>query len=291
MQESKSNPFVDQDRSAYAAANAVFWNDLCGSAAARAWGITDRSMDSLRRYDENFLGYYPYLSCHVPWTRLHGKRVLEIGLGYGTVSQKLAETGAVFTGLDIAANPVAMVRHRLRQNGLPGNVVRGDITVAPFADASFDVIVAIGALHHTGNLRQAIASCSRLLAPGGRLIGMVYYAYSYRKFWQEPMATIRHLLRELSDGSETTMQSGDTCTYDRSIDGSAAPFTEFVSVRSLRSMCSDFDDFTARTENALREPPLILWSRDKLLASPLPRICGLDLYWSCVRPSEPATKH
>jgi SAM-dependent methyltransferase len=120
MQESKNDPFVDQDRSAAAAANAGFWNDLCGSAAARAWGITDRSMDSLRRYDENFLRYYPYLSRHIPWTGLHGKRVLEIGLGYGTVSQKLAETGAIFTGLDIAANPVALVRHRLRQNGLPG---------------------------------------------------------------------------------------------------------------------------------------------------------------------------
>jgi SAM-dependent methyltransferase len=286
-----SSPSGEDSRSTNAVANAKFWDEICGSAAACAWGVTDRSLDSLRRYDENYLTYYPYLSRYVPWTRLHGKRVLEVGLGYGTVSQKLAENGAIFTGLDIAANPVAIVRHRLRQNGLPGNVVRGDITVAPFADASFDVIVAIGALHHTGNLRQAIASCSRLLAPGGRLVGMVYYAYSYRRFWQEPMATIRHLLRELSDGNETAIQGGDTFTYDRSVDGSAAPFTEFVSVRSLRSMCSDFDDFNARTENALREPPLILWNRDKLLASPLPRICGLDLYWSCIRSSEPATKH
>ena len=125
--------------------------------------------------------------------------------------------------------------------------MRGDIVAAPFADASFDVIVAIGSLHHTGHFREAIASCSRILTPGGRLIGMVYYAYSYRRFWREPIMTIRHLLRELNGNNGATIQGGNTLDYDEFKDGSPAPFTEFASVRSLRSLCPDFIDFSART--------------------------------------------
>ena len=50
-------------------ANASFWNELCGSSAARAWGITDSSTELLRRYDENFLRFYPYLDRHIPWSQ------------------------------------------------------------------------------------------------------------------------------------------------------------------------------------------------------------------------------
>jgi len=275
---------LPHDQAAVDTANTAFWNELCGSAAARAWGITDASMQSLRRYDENYLKYYPYLDRHIPWAGLRGKRVLEVGLGYGTVSQKLAESGALFTGLDIAANPVAMVNHRLRQSGLPGKAIQGNILTPPFAAGSFDAIVAIGCLHHTGNIGDAIASCRRLLAPGGRLIGMVYYAYSYRRLWNEPMRTARHFLRELR-GHAGTIRDGKTFAYDHAQDGSLAPSTEFLSIRSLRSLCGGFGDLNARTENADQERPFLRWTRDKLLSSPIPRLCGLDLYWNCVRSS------
>jgi SAM-dependent methyltransferase len=264
-------------------ANASFWNELCGSAAARAWGITDESMESLRRFDENYLKYYPYLDQYIPWVNLRGKSVLEVGLGYGTVSQKLAESGAFFTGLDIADNPVAMVTHRLRQSGLPGEVTKGNILEPPFADGSFDAIVAIGCLHHTGDIGGAIESCRRLLAPGGILIGMVYYAYSYRRWLNEPSRTTRHLMRERWQGFLGTNRARTTFAYDHAQDGTLAPSTEFVSISSLRSLCNKFARFHARTENAASEYPFIFWTRDQLLASPVPRLCGLDLYWTCVR--------
>jgi SAM-dependent methyltransferase len=135
-------------------------------AGPRRRVLGNASVDSLRRYDDNFLRYYPYLDRHVPWARLRGKHVLEIGLGYGTVSQKPAESGAFFAGLGIAINSVAMVNHRLRQSGLVGKAIQGNILMPPFGDSSFNAVVAIGCLHHTGNLSDAIASCRRLLRPG-----------------------------------------------------------------------------------------------------------------------------
>jgi SAM-dependent methyltransferase len=147
-------------------------------------------MESLRRYDENFLSYYSYLDHYIPWTTLRGKCVLEVGLGYGTVSQKLVESGAEYTGLDVAANQVALVNHRLRQSGLAGKAVQGNILAPPLASESFDAIVAVRCLRHTGNIRDPIASCRSLLAPRGLFVGMVYYAYSYRQLWQQPARTI-----------------------------------------------------------------------------------------------------
>jgi SAM-dependent methyltransferase len=268
-------------REAITAANASFWDELCGSTAARAWGITDSSTESLRRYDENFFKFYPYLDRYIDWQGIRGKRVLEVGLGYGSVSQRIAESGALFTGLDIAANPVRMVNHRLEQSGLPGKAVQGTILDPPFVESSFDVIVAIGCLHHTGDLHAAIESCRRLLVRAGRLIGMVYYAYSYRQIWTDPRRTLRHLMEEMA-GHAGTVRDGNTFGYDHATDGALAPSTEFVSIKSLRSFCSGFADFRARLENATPEPPFIGWTRDQLLKSPLPRICGLDLYWTCV---------
>jgi 2-polyprenyl-3-methyl-5-hydroxy-6-metoxy-1,4-benzoquinol methylase len=58
--------------------------------------------------------------------------VLEVGLGYGTVSQRIAESGARYRGLDIAGGPISMVNDRLRQANLPDFAQQGSILAAPF---------------------------------------------------------------------------------------------------------------------------------------------------------------
>src|SRR5262245_31308591 len=85
-------------------ANAEFWNELCGSTFARAHGIVDHSLASLERFDEAYFAFYPYLLPRVGLEDLAGKTVLEMGLGYGSLSQKIASVAAGYTGLDIAAN-------------------------------------------------------------------------------------------------------------------------------------------------------------------------------------------
>src|SRR5215204_1479210 len=48
--------------------NAAFWDTLCGWNMAREAGITGESADDLRRFDELYLGFYPYLEHYVPET-------------------------------------------------------------------------------------------------------------------------------------------------------------------------------------------------------------------------------
>jgi ubiquinone/menaquinone biosynthesis C-methylase UbiE len=58
----------------------------------------------------------------------------------------------------------------LRHSGLPS--VQGDALRLPFADASFDLVVAAAFLHHVPGLeRDVLRECARVLRPGGRIVG------------------------------------------------------------------------------------------------------------------------
>lgn len=267
------------------ARNIAFWNELCGSGLARSLGVTDASPASLRRFDDWYFAYYPYLAAEVGLGELAGKDVLEVGLGYGSLSQRIAEQGARYCGLDIAPGPVAMVEHRLRQAGLAGSARQGSILAAPFADRSFDRVIAIGCLHHTGDMARGIGECWRLLRPGGSLSLMVYNAYSYRRWMQARHETASTLLRELAGhrGVAGAVGRRGLETYDRNEAGALAPHTDFVSVVSLRFLCRRFRRFACRRRNISQEPPFSRRTREMLLETGWPRLLGLDLYATAVK--------
>jgi SAM-dependent methyltransferase len=262
------------------ARNIEFWNDLCGAWIAKALGINDASSDSLRKFDEWFFGHYPYLGDCVPFAEMRGRRVLEVGLGYGTVSQRLAENGADYVGLDIAAGPVEMVNHRLRQIGHPGKALQGSILDAPFADASFDCVVAIGCYHHTGDLQRALDESYRVLRRKGLLVAMVYNAYSHRRWFQARQATIQYLLWDwFRIGAPPLASAGERASYDLDTGGNEAPHTDFVSRHHLRQMCRRFASFRAMLANIDQEPPFTRHSRSELLHTKWPAWVGLDVYF------------
>lgn len=266
-------------------ANVAFWDELCGTHLADVLGITDASPASLKKFDDWFFDFYPYVFDHVRLSELTRKDVLEVGLGYGSLSQKLAGSGARFCGLDIAPGPVEMVRHRLRQAQLPGRAEQGSILAAPFPDGSFDRIVSIGCFHHTGNMRQAIEECRRLLRPGGSLMVMVYYAYSYRRWMQARADTLRYLRSESLGyrGVLVPAEDREKWDYDHARDGQAAPHTDFISVKSLRHMARRFSRFRWKLRNINQEPPFEKRPRKELLQTRWPDICGLEIYATAVK--------
>jgi SAM-dependent methyltransferase len=261
--------------------NASFWNELCGTHFARAIGVVDDSPASLKKFDDWYFAYYPYLFIHIPFEEMRDKDVLEVGLGYGAVSQRVAEVGARYEGLDMAAGPVSMANYRLRQQSLAGTAREGSILKAPFSNDSFDYVIAIGCLHHTGDLGGAIEECRRILRPGGKLVFMVYYAYSYRRIFNARRATLRYMARELL-GRREVVGMGDArerAAYDVNSEGADAPHTDWISIRSLRSLCRKFSAFQASLENIDNGRPFDKSpARRELLKTVWPRWFGLDLY-------------
>ena len=128
--------------------NSTFWNEICGSSLAKVLGIKDDSPASLSKYDDHYLNYYSYLLKHVSVETFKGKSVMEVGLGYGTLSQKIAENCSMYWGLDIAEGPVKMVNKRISQSNLTcdAKAVVGSVKECPFPDETFDAVVAIGSL-------------------------------------------------------------------------------------------------------------------------------------------------
>src|SRR2546428_4429000 len=173
--------------------NAEFWDEICGSERARSLGIRDVSPENLQRFDEAYLQYYPYLERYIFPGNLPGKRVLEIGLGYGTLGQVLASKGCRYHGLDIAKNPVTLMNYRFALQGLQGDLRVGSVLDLPYKEAAFDYVYSIGCLHHTGDLRRAVGEVYRVLAYGGKAVIMLYNRHSFRRLIFLPVY-LRNLL-------------------------------------------------------------------------------------------------
>lgn len=94
-----------------------------------------------------------------------GKRVLDVGTGPGYVAAACAVRGADVVGIDVAAEMVALAR-KLRPEI---EFRQGDAERLPFADGSFDAVLANFVILHVGRPEQVAAELSRVLKPGGRL--------------------------------------------------------------------------------------------------------------------------
>ena len=259
--------------------NTAFWDDLCGSQLAQVLGIKDNSPESLKKFDDWYFEFYPYLHTHIPFAEFNGKRVLDVGLGYGTVAQKIVESGADYRGLDIAEGPVNMANQRIKSANLKGHAVQGSVLEAPFEDSYFDWAVAIGCLHHTGNLTKAISEIHRVLKPGGEAMIMVYSATSYRQFQSEPIRTVRRIFsknHELDGADDTSGNEKSRGAYDVNTEGAAAPQTEFVTKTELAHMCREFSNCEIKSENIGEEGIFKVLSRNNALK--FGGVLGLDLY-------------
>jgi SAM-dependent methyltransferase len=90
--------------------------------------------------------------------------ILDVGCGPGYVSAAAAERGAAPVGLDFSAEMIAIARKKF-----PGIEFRqGDAQNLPFAEATFDRVVANFALLHLSNPERAMSEAARVLKTGGR---------------------------------------------------------------------------------------------------------------------------
>jgi SAM-dependent methyltransferase len=254
--------------------NAAFWDTLCGWNLAQSAGITGRGEDDLRRFDDLYLGFYPYLERYVP-EDFGGKKVLEVGLGYGTLGQLIASRNADYYGADIAEGPVANMRRRLSWLGLPeDHAVKASVLKLPFEDGTFDFVYSIGCLHHTGDLESSVHEVHRVLVPGGRTVVMLYNRHSLRRFRYAVTRTLRGRRGSLDDELRGV--------YDAHDSGEAAPHTDFVSRGEARRLFRDFSRVKIDVQNFDGYGFRI--KREWFLGN-LARVVGLDLYIVADKPS------
>lgn len=252
------------------ARNAAFWNELCGTGLARSLGIDAATPENLKKFDAAYHEIYPYLAGYVTREPLAGKRVLEIGLGWGTLSQLLAEQGCEYHGLDVAPNAAAMVNFRLSLLGKPPNARVGSVLEMPYDPASFDYVYTIGCLHHTGDLPRAVDAVYEALRPGGTAVVMLYNRNSWRQRVEIPLKALK-----------TRVRSGAAAVralYDSNAGGEAAPHTDFTSRRDVRTLFGKFASRRIDVQNFDGLNLLGVTIPRRALLSNIARWVGLDLY-------------
>jgi len=106
-----------------------------------------------------------------------GERLLDLGCGGGRHAFEAARRGARVVALDAQAEEVAQVRATIGAMVDAGEVgsddeagvVQGNALRLPFADGSFDRVIAAEVLEHIPDDEAAMAELARVLRPGGTM--------------------------------------------------------------------------------------------------------------------------
>jgi len=93
-----------------------------------------------------------------------GERILDLGCGDGQLTERLAESGAVVTGVDADAQMVEAAKAR----GMEAHHALAESL--PFVDGCFDAVFSNAALHWVRGQDAMMAEVRRVLKPGGRFV-------------------------------------------------------------------------------------------------------------------------
>jgi SAM-dependent methyltransferase len=99
-----------------------------------------------------------------------GLRILDVGCGDAALAVALALRRALVTGVDVDPSMLAAGRARAAAEGVAPDLMQGDIRALPFANDSFDVVLAVTVLCFVDDAAPAVREMARVLRPGGRLV-------------------------------------------------------------------------------------------------------------------------
>src|SRR5262245_31918393 len=101
---------------------------------------------------------------------VRGKRMLDFGCGSGHTGVYLALLGAEVWGFDLSSVGVQLAQQTAERYGLSSRARFEcmDAAQLTYPDASFDLVLGIGVLHHVIKYPRVAENAVRILKPGGR---------------------------------------------------------------------------------------------------------------------------
>ena len=158
-----------------------------------------------------------------------GKRVLDLGCGYGWHAFYAAENGAEkVLGIDLSEKMLAVAREK---NTFPNvRFARGAMEDVRFPDGSFDAVLSSLALHYVKDYAELVSRVYRWLAPGGAFVFSAehpaFTAYGNQDWYYSPEGEILHFPvdRYFYEGEREAVFLGEkVIKYHRTVDGYLKP--------------------------------------------------------------------
>jgi ubiquinone/menaquinone biosynthesis C-methylase UbiE len=148
-------------------------------------------------------------------------------------------------------------------------------------DESFDTVVSIGCLHHTGDIKKAISEVHRVLRKNGTAVIMLYNKKSFRIQISRPFTYYfiqGNLFKKSSVGYAEFLRG----TYDNNAKEEAAPVTDYFSKSDICDLFKDFSSVSIHNENfdefSIRLFGKVLFLPRKHFMNNIAKFWGLDNY-------------
>jgi 2-polyprenyl-6-hydroxyphenyl methylase/3-demethylubiquinone-9 3-methyltransferase len=188
-------PSLDPDEVARFSAMARDWWDPAGPLAPLhrlnptrlAW-IRDRIADHFGRDTK---------SDHP----LESLKILDIGCGGGLVTEPLARLGATVTGIDPAAENIAVARHHAAAEGLPIDYRPETAEALAARGEMFDVVLVLEVVEHVADVPAFVKTAGVLVKPGGLLLASTINRTL--KAWALAIVGAEYVLRWLPRGTHS----------------------------------------------------------------------------------------
>jgi ubiquinone/menaquinone biosynthesis C-methylase UbiE len=153
----------------------AFWEQgACGTDAEAAKSLEKHSRAWFDAVEEDRYRLEPFIHSFAQFTRHHGKKMLEVGVGAGTDHLQWARAGCLCHGIDLTREAIETTAARFRVYGFGSHLQRVDAERLPFEDEAFDLVYSWGVIHHSERPEAIIAEIHRVLRPGGLFLGMLY---------------------------------------------------------------------------------------------------------------------
>ncbi len=149
-----------------------------------------------------------------------GTRILELGCGNGEIWASHAEhipSGTRITLTDFS--PLMLEKARARVHHPSVDFAQVDVQQIPYADTSFDVVIANHMLYHVPDKAHALCEIARVLRPGGR-----FFASTLA---QNTMGELQAIYLQLKDRAEFVLSQNHSFTLDN---GAAILAPHFASI-------------------------------------------------------------
>ena len=181
-------------------------------------------------------------------------RILDMACATAMSFRFLSDLGSI-RGLDISTETIRFARQR----GID-RIVRGDAQKIPFAEGSFDLVLALDAFEHFPDDVASMREVHRVLAPGGALILTVP---AFMSLWS-PHDDAFHHLRRYTRSELRRRVSGQKLRIERLSYYSMFLFVPLFVFRKLRGLFSRGKEATSDFNVSIPRP--VEWSLAGLMA-------------------------